>query len=87
MITLKYKNLDVFEANSLNLENLEKVGNDSSGWTMYFTDKTNNFIMFYPFGEYHGGGQSYLININDNEINEWIMNNPHFENEIREQIE
>lgn len=87
MERLDYKNFNVIETNPSQLEKLYKIGNDSSGWLEYYTDKTNNYILFYPFSSNHGGGQAYLINILENKINDWIEDNFNFIEEIKFQLE
>lgn len=60
---------------------------DSINWRIYYINKNDNWIRFSPFSEYHGGGQPYIINIEQNDFECWIINHPDFEKEIRKLIE
>ena len=66
---------------------LEKINSDSNNWRIFYKGQNSNWICFYPFSEYHGGGQPYIINIGESDFDNWILNNNSFESEIRKQIE
>ncbi|GAO27854.1 hypothetical protein JCM15548_14714 [Geofilum rubicundum JCM 15548] len=66
---------------------LEKVDSDSDSWRTFYKSSDSNWITFYPFSEYHGGGQQYIIKIGLDDIEQWIDNNFNFEKEIRNLIE
>jgi hypothetical protein len=66
---------------------LKLLKTDSEFWRSYYKSDESNWIAFYPFSEYHGGGQPYIIMIRNDEHDDWIDNNPNFESEIRKLIE
>lgn len=84
-----YKSYDVFGySESLIKENdLIETEVDSINWRIFYTNKKENWIRFNPFSEYHRGGQPYMINIGQNDIESWILNHPNFKKEIRKLIE
>jgi len=86
---MKYKNFDFFEFNEnfVNEFNLKKVIIDSTNWRTYYKNNESNWILFYPFSEYHGGGQSFIINIQKNEFENWITENIEFEKNIRKKLD
>lgn len=89
MEKLKYKNLSVYELNKelISTSGLENVYNDSVNWREYFKNSDSNWISFYPFSEYHGGGQAYIIKIGLIDFERWIIENVEFEKQIRKLIE
>lgn len=62
-----------------------KTGTDISGWRIFLKESQTNiqYIKFFPYSENHGGGQPYLICIENEEPTEWLTKNKKFENEIR----
>lgn len=86
---MKYKNFDFFEFNEnlVNEFNLKKVIIDSTNWRTNYKNNESNWILFYPFSEYHGGGQSFIINIQKNEFENWITENIEFEKNIRKKLD
>jgi hypothetical protein len=85
MEKLKYKMLSVFSLDKELIDSfrLEKVANDSVNWREYFKNPDSNWISFYPFSEYHGGGQPYIIKIGLIDFEKWISENVDFEKQIR----
>jgi len=71
----------------INNYDLQKLKTDSEKWRVYYKNYDSNWISFYPFSEYHGGGQSYIIQINNFDFENWINENPNFESDIRDLIE
>jgi hypothetical protein len=63
--------------------NLKKISSDPIYWRTYYISGNTNLIKFFPFSEYHGGGQPYLIEIGNVDFEIWINQYPNFENEIR----
>lgn len=84
-----YKSYDVFESSETFIKENEliELKIDSINWRIYYTNKKDNWIRFNPFSEYHGGGQSYIINIEQNDFESWILNHPNFQKQIRKLIE
>ncbi len=86
---LTYMDYFVYELNSdlISSFKLEKVSSDSDNWRTYYKTSDSNWIAFYPFSEYHGGGQPYIIMIGMTDCDKWIEDNINFEIEIRKIIE
>jgi hypothetical protein len=76
-----------FDDNFIGQKKLIRIGSDLTGWRIFYNDKKSNWIVFYPFSESHGGGQPYIINIEDIDFEDWIIRNLNFEEDIRKQIE
>lgn len=89
MEELKYHNQLVYKLNQELLDSwqLEKIQTDSENWRTYYTNSDSNWISFYPYSEYHGGGQPYIIKIGLKDFQDWISDNVHFEKLIRNIIE
>ena len=86
---LTYKNHEVYELNDqlvCDLQ-LEEIATDSTNWRSFYKNDISNWISFYPFSEYHGGGQPFIIMIGKSDFKYWINNNLDFEKSIRSQIE
>jgi len=86
---LNYKDHKVFQSNESIIKGyqLKKIGSDSENWRTFYITDDSNWIEFYPYGEYHGGGQPYIIRIGSLDTDLWIKENGDFENEIRKIIE
>jgi hypothetical protein len=84
-----YKNHKIFpyNSNAISKDSLSRVGSDESEWVGFLADEDSNWISFYPFGEWHGGGQCYLLQIGKEDPAEWIKKYPNFISEIREILE
>jgi hypothetical protein len=80
-----YKQFSFFEF--INDSNFKKISSDPIYWRTYYSSGDTNLILFYPFSEYHGGGQPYLIEIGNIDFDIWINQFPNFENEIRSILE
>ena len=80
-----FKNYFVFELTEDLKEviPLEELGTDDSGWRQYYKNSAGNWIKFFPFSEYHGGGQAYLILLGNEDPLKWVESNKEFENETR----
>ncbi|GBF18016.1 hypothetical protein C21_00172 [Arenibacter sp. NBRC 103722] len=65
---------------------LEKVKTDSENWFIFYKNRQDNWIKFYPFAEYHGGGAPYLINIGSLDFDLWLKENGNFVASAREII-
>ena len=79
--------VSVFDDNFQSVNKLIKCGTDNSGWRVFFKNDVSNWILFYPFSEYQGGGQPYIVRIESSDFDKWINDNPNFEIIIRQQIE
>ena len=66
---------------------LEKVAIDSKNWLSFFQNEETNWIEFYPFSEYHGGGAPYIINIGTNDFEIWLNEHESFVTQIRDLID
>ncbi len=66
---------------------LIKHGVDDSGWRIFYHNEISNWIVCYPYCEFHGGGQPYIIKINSTDFEKWIYDNLDFEIKIRQLIE
>ncbi len=86
---LTYNDYDVYELNNKLISSfkLEKIDSDSDKWRTFYKSSDSNWVAFYPFNEYHGGGQQYIIRIGFNDCIKWIENNFSFEKDIRKKIE
>ncbi len=84
----KYESYDVFDfsENLIKQNELIEIKVDSINWRIYYTNKKDNWIRFNPFSEYHGGGQPYIINIGQDDFENWVLNHPNFVKKIRELI-
>ena len=80
-----YKQFTFYEFTSDS--NYKKISTDSKNWRTYYSFGDTNLILFFPFSEYHGGGQPYIIEIGKIEFETWINQNMGFENEIRIMLE
>lgn len=85
----KYKGFSVwgFSDDFRQSRKLEKVAIDSKNWLTFFKNEEANWIEFYPFSEYHGGGAPYIINIGDNNFEIWLNEHEGFVTQIRDLIE
>ena len=84
---MKYNNYKFYSSRLYDNKNVKRVGSDISGWRLFSTDTINNYIEFYPFSEYHGGGQVFMINIKSEDFDKWICNFPDFDEDIRQLFE
>lgn len=64
-------------------EQLENLGVDSDNWLTFYRKEKTNWIKFYPFNEYHGGGAPYIINIGTNDFDTWLKDYKDFVIEVR----
>ena len=78
---LMYKRYPVFD--SLDLDDKSLIKTDSEGWRQFYQGLEGVVIKFYPFSEYHGGGQPYFIKIGKVDLEKWLVESPDFETEIR----
>lgn len=83
MAKLEFHNHEILPDSDTLTERLTELRVDADNWRIYLTDRTNNFIKFYPYSEYHGGGAPYFINIGTTDFASWISEHPNFEQEIR----
>jgi hypothetical protein len=69
-------------------DDLERIGTDQKNWRHFYRDMEGNvYIQFYPYSEHHGGGQPYMIDMKGNDRGSWRRKHPHFENEIRKELD
>ncbi|WP_396591636.1 Imm27 family immunity protein [Allomuricauda sp. R78024] len=85
---MKYKGFSVvqFSDSLVKSKGLVKIAIDSVNWWTFYKNKEANWIEFYPFSEYHGGGPPYIINISSSDFEPWIEDNKDFVNSVRELI-
>lgn len=85
---MKYKGFEFFgfTENLIQSLKLKKEDTDSENWFIFYKSQKSNWIKFYPFAEYHGGGVPYLINIGPNDFRLWLKENENFVASIRELI-
>lgn len=75
-----------FTEDLLQSRKLEKLVTDSENWLIFYKNQECNWIEFYPFSEYHGGGAPYIINIGTNDFNAWLKENEDFVDSVRKLI-
>lgn len=85
---MKYKEFEFygFAEDLVQSLRLEKENTDSENWFIFYKSLQDNWIKFYPFGEYHGGGAPYLINIGTHDFDLWLKENRNFVASVRELI-
>lgn len=86
---MKYKNFDVagFSDKLMQSKKLEEVAVDSDNWLTFYKNNEANWIEFYPFSEYNGGGAPYIINIGSCSFESWLEENQDFVISVREIID
>lgn len=86
---MKYKGFSVAECSDslMKSKGLEKIAIDSVNWLAFYKNEEANWIEFYPFSEYHGGGAPYIINIGPSDFKPWLEENKDFVNSVRELID
>jgi len=84
----KYKDFafHVFDEVFIEAQGFRLIDQDSVNWRIYYSNGNSNWIKFYPFSEYHGGGQPYIVDIEKHDFIEWIVDNQDFEKDIRKII-
>jgi len=78
-----YKGFRVQPFSTLQKSELEEVGTDEINWREYYKIANTNWIKFYPFSEYQGGGEPFMIEIKNFGFEEWIECYRGFEVEVR----
>ena len=62
--------------------NLKEVGSDESGWRVFYANGQSNFIKVFPFSEHHGGGIPYLLEMEIENFESYLKQNPNIEKEL-----
>ena len=85
---MKYNDFEVFEFSFelVQTKELVETSVDSENWLVLYQNRNYNWIKFYPYSEFHGGGQPYIINIGSRDFELWLKDHPDFVKSIREDI-